>query len=87
MPAALEVAAFQRKESLWVKGEPACQPFCDQHPKRYQYSKVGKVLGLQTTRFLALQGNVLYYFDDLNSSEILGYCTLSNTYLQWLPLV
>ena len=63
VPQLLRSASFGREQGLWVKGAPRAMPQRDQLSKRYEYTKVGKLLGIATTRFLAVGQGALYYFE------------------------
>lgn len=65
LPALLKSASFGRTDGVWSKGRPAAQSPADQLSKRYEYTKLGKLLGIATTRFLTLGVDTLFYFDVL----------------------
>lgn len=65
LPALLKSASFGRTDGVWSKGRPAALPPADQLSKRYEYTKMGKLLGMATTRFLALGADTLFYFEVL----------------------
>lgn len=64
-PALLKSASFGRSDGVWFKGRPEALPPVDQLSKKYEYTKLGKLLGMTTTRFLALGADTLFYFDVL----------------------
>ena len=64
MPVLLKHPSFAVKESMWVKK--------DDHPtidkvhiitKRYEYIKIGKTFGFETTRYICIFQDHLFYFD------------------------
>jgi hypothetical protein len=67
LPALLKSASFGRSDGVWSKGRPAALPPADQLSKTYEYTKLGRLLGMATTRFLALGADTLFYFDVLHA--------------------
>ena len=64
MPVLLKHPSFAAKETMWVKK--------DDHPtiekahiiaKRYEYIKIGKTFGFETTRYICIFQDHLFYFD------------------------
>lgn len=64
LPSLLKHPSFVEKRPLWLKE--------DKHPtinaiaiktQRYQYIKIGRTFGFETTRYLCLFGSCLFYFD------------------------
>ena len=87
VPQLLRSASFKRSEGLWVKGVPAVVVPGDQLSKRYEYTKMGKLLGIATTRFLAVGAGSLYYFDVvLVTFRPANKATVSVTVLWKIPI-
>ena len=68
VPVCLKNPSFSAKSPLWVKNDehPYINPN-DIKSKRYEFIKIGKTFGFETTRYMALHQDFLFYFDVLTS--------------------
>jgi len=54
---------FYMERPLWTKKDCDLTSNFFRSLKKYEFTKIGKTLGFQTTRFLAISKKNLYYFD------------------------
>lgn len=54
---------FSEELPLWSKNASASDCGCPINAKRYTFTKLGKTLGLEVTRYMSVWGSRLYYFE------------------------
>jgi hypothetical protein len=59
----LTMPYFAKEIPLWIKSNGSMNHPCAHTAKRYMFTKVGKTLGLDTTRFMAISQDRLFYFE------------------------
>jgi hypothetical protein len=51
--------------------------------KRYAFSKLGRMLGMETPRYLCLYQQWLFYFEEAEGGTMKGMCNLEQRYVEW----
>lgn len=60
----LENQAFRSENLLWKKKGTFIDEKQKQPPlKRFEFLKIGRTLGLETRRYLSVEGTILFYYD------------------------
>jgi hypothetical protein len=77
VPPLLSAPAFAEKRLLWIKESkhPSIH-YKDIQAKRYEYVKIGRTFGFETTRYLSFAQGHLFYYDGESDKEYRGYCAL-----------